>query len=880
MNGADRMIRVGAYDVDVSGLVWVHPTPGAPNLSLLPVVTPGGYPPALSTSTIALIRAGLEADLDDGSLGWATAISYISGLARFAEWLRATGRVAPGGAWDLAGLDVTTARAFLVCVKEMRSKNTVEVSRNALAWAYQVGIRRGVEGFRDHVPPAVSGISYRGVGTPAEEGVIAPTFALPCEPDLPAIPASINCKGKVVRIEGLRMICPGEKAIGLERVVRPVGRPSVLSPRAQQLALIYTVEEIQGGSWARNQVLNAIDRFAQWLAWRPEWREAGECFEWARLTPKLAGAYFEAVRAESKGRDWWIFLRGLYRWGVQKGFVGFDAAVERELMNVGLGRGRTVHGSAPEDALASRFRPDPSLPAIQPIFGTPDRKYTVRTTSPIWRRHDADGRPAGAPLNLALLEDPPAGPQAAIYSMVFLHLVRLYIARQASRRWAWRSVRPFVTMLRDFQTWLYDRRNHAPESFGVEHLSDRVLAACKMHMEGDEGPGHSGALSMLRVFYEWGCKQRLPNFDPQVLERLRDLKFTNNPRGEIAKAVDPVHGAFSMTEQRVLKDVLEDPDWGSVEEKALVRLCWYLGPRPVQIAALKAKHLEKLVTPHGVTFVLRIPRAKKGVPTEETVARGIPSDYSLGQLLEELCPPGTDPEREMFPSLAGKLAKEAAVARMLKNWAYRGGPKPLRTRRVLEDGKPALLPIHAYRFRRTMATNLARQRASAEYVAQMLDDDDIRMAVVYTENTSELVRELGDTVDAGEYLDILGGFFGEFENGSHRSLPVVQPVAVDGPGGETLLDLGGTGRCGAGSLCDLAWPLSCYACKKFKPREGGPHEQMLMNVDAMIAQHARQGLDRHAEIYKRIRERIAIVIEEERRQNKNKDGHDPQEAMA
>ena len=702
MTPGPRVIRVVGHEVDTSGEVWKHPDPRYICLSLLPIEKPGGYPSPLGPLTLCLIRDSLARGLDDGSLGWATGVAYVTALGRLVTWLNATGRVSPGSSCEIADLELSAIRAFLAHVKATASRSQTTISLAALRWVYGQGLSQKAAGFREALLESIGSISYAGLGSPEEEGGLVPTWTLPAEPGLPEVPTSFKCRGNPARIDGLRMVCPGTPpVVGLERIIRPAGRPSALSRRAQQVALLFTVHEIQRAGWSRHQILNAVDRFAQWLAWHPEWRTAAERFEWSYLTPDLADSYFNAVREEPKGNDWWITLRGLYRWGSDQGLDGFDPAVERELLNVGRGRALTVARFRSVEEVRSRFAPDPKLPAIPPYFRTRDGKYVVSTKSPIWRQRDDEGNPHGTTVNIALLDEPPGGPEAAIYTRSFLHLVRLYMVRMASKRWSWGTLKEFIVMLRTLQAWLHTHRHWAPDSFDVEHLTPALISAHKTYLESDEGPGYSGLLSMLRRFYAWGERERLPGFDHQILTRLKEVGFRNSPKGELIRSIDPVRGAFSMTEQLTIQDALEDPDWGTVEEKALVKLCWYLGPRPVQIGALKAKHFERHVTPYGITYLLRLPRAKKRYATEETVPHSIPPEHGLGQLLEVLCPPGSDPERALFPSLAGVADTAMKLGSMLKRWAYRRGAHPLRTGRVLRDGEPDLLPINAYRFRRT-----------------------------------------------------------------------------------------------------------------------------------------------------------------------------------
>lgn len=829
--------------------------------SLAPIEAPSGYPPVFNPATLSILRHGLL----DESLPRQMAASYITTLGLCGEWLNLTGRAGPGRTWCLSMLDLSTARGFAAYVKSTQSKSRADFARYTLRWSYEQGLAQRAPGYSKKVADAVAKIQPRTLDVDVDRGTV-PTFSLPAAPGLPPIPLEFTCQGKQVSISGLEMKCAGERQLGsLGRIIRPAGRPSALTPRAQHQVLLYLVREIQNGTWSRYQIVNAIDYFLRWLAHHPEWQIAAESFAWSNLVPGLANEYYDAVRDDPKGRDWWTRLRSFYRRGNEE-YEEFTDEVWRELARIGPGTALSYDVRLPISSIQSRFVADPQLPPIQSEFRTRDQKYTVQTTPALWVQCDKHGREHGEKVNLLLLDDPRGGRQEAIFCQRLLHLIRLFLAHQASEEWAWGTVSGFVDTARGLQAWLWTHREMEPESFGAEHFTHSILAAYKNHLEGDDGPGYSASLSLVRIFYRWGVESRLPGFDREVAGRIDELPFTNAPRGELVRAVDPKQGAFTLAEQKAILDVLGQLTWGTVEERALVKLCFYFGLRPVQIGMLQRRHLVKYVSPHNVTYLLFVPRVKKGVATEETRPHNIPPELGLGQLLEGLHSPDVPDDRCLFPSLEGLSGKEAKINHMLKAWAHKRGPRPLRTRRILTaEGSPDLLPINPYRFRRTMATNMARQGATDAAIAIELDDDDERMAFVYTENIEQLVDVLGDTLDTGEYFDILGGWFGRFATEEDESLPVVRAVSVDGPRLEGLLDLGGMGRCGAGALCNDLWPMRCYRCNDFGAEPDGPHEAMLAHVDEVIAAERTEGSSRMAEVYKSSRDRIAIAVEAQRR---------------
>lgn len=862
MSGGWARIVEGA-EVDFSGETWKHPDHGI-SIAFGSVSLPGGYPSAFDAATVEVIRSAFAADLSSGAMRWPTGVAYATSLGRLSTWLFGTGLSGPGCTFNLSRLDERLAESYFgyAAFRLGVSKSQSDMCRYAVQWAYDHAVKARTPGCTELMNIRLTRFKPRHLKPPPPSGEV-PTPLLPAQADLPPVPTEFLCEGRPVGVADLLLTKEGTKpSIGLQRIVRPAGRPSPLTPRAQQIALLYVVREIESNGWTRHQILNAVDYFACWLGHHSEWREQAESFDWSDLTPDLAVEYQADIEDDSKGNDWWGHLRALYRWGVAEGLPDFVPDILQRL-NV-VGRAALLHVDT-----RSRFEPVPHLPAIPAAFLTRHGDYRVETAGLRWQGLHADGRAIGGALNLAHLDDPSGDPERSLFSLEFLHCVRLFLVHQGDRKWAWGTLEFFVAELTALQTWLADRGKVRRGAFGAESLTFVLLSNYRAHLEGFSGPGYSGRLSLLRVFYRWGVEQRLPGFSSDQLDRIEELRFRNAPRGELIRATDPEQGAFSMTEQRVLRGLLDDVEWGTPEERALVMLCWLLGPRPIQIARLRWKHFAKYATHAGVSYLLAIPRVKKRVPDDTTISRSLGAEPGLGPLLESLHPLDADPEDFLFPSLSRYQDPTRQVGVLLNQWASAGGvDRPLRTARLRnEAGEAKPMPINAYRFRRTMATNMARQRASTGHIAEMLDDDDERMALTYVENIEQIVKVLGDTLDMGEYFEIVGGWLGPTEGEGDQHLPEVRgrTLPIAGQLDEDSADLGGVGRCGAGALCDLEWPLSCYPCPVFKYREGGPHTQMLARAERSLSQYKAERNDRMAEIFQRICEKIAITVEAERR---------------
>jgi hypothetical protein len=171
-----------------------------------------------------------------------------------------------------------------------------------------------------------------------------------------------------------------------------------------------------------------------------------------------------------------------------------------------------------------------------------------------------------------------------------------------------------------------------------------------------------------------------------------------------------------------------------------------------------------------------------------------------------------------------------AFDRHVRQFAVRAGIVSPRTRKILG--------LSALRFRHTFGTRLAEQGTPAKVIAEMLDHSHVSSVLVYVKSTSHMVEHLNRA---------LGGNDG-FTQVVHRFLGTVRlRSATDAPGNiipgttPTLKNLGGIGACGAGYLCHLYPPLSCYGCPKFIAWTDGPHRRMLEELQLHVRKLAQRG---------------------------------------
>ncbi len=139
-------------------------------------------------------------------------------------------------------------------------------------------------------------------------------------------------------------------------------------------------------------------------------------------------------------------------------------------------------------------------------------------------------------------------------------------------------------------------------------------------------------------------------------------------------------------------------------------------------------------------------------------------------------------------------------------------------------GKP--LHLSPLRLRHTFGTRHAEQGTPTRLLAELLDHSYQGSSLFYVKSTSSLVGRLNQVLGNNEALSgVIDRFLGRvaLRDGTESGKSIV-------PGSTpTLKNLGGIGVCGAGYLCRLYPPLSCYVCPKFVAWADGPHRRCWKN---------------------------------------------------
>jgi len=158
--------------------------------------------------------------------------------------------------------------------------------------------------------------------------------------------------------------------------------------------------------------------------------------------------------------------------------------------------------------------------------------------------------------------------------------------------------------------------------------------------------------------------------------------------------------------------------------------------------------------------------------------------------------------------------------------------------RLISPRTRSLLNLTPRRFRFTLATEMAREGASRERIAEVLDHTDLQNVNVYVEAASFVVDQLGERFDQ-MFEPLLQRFRGRIvDSGVPPAFPEVLPKVIPGDIVQlptAPLNIGGIGMCGrdvrTDGLCRLAPPLTRYPCEFFAAFRTGPHAEVLSALE-------------------------------------------------
>jgi hypothetical protein len=410
-------------------------------------------------------------------------------------------------------------------------------------------------------------------------------------------------------------------------------------------------------------------------------------------------------------------------------------------------------------------------------------------------------------------------------------LFKLYLARkfQFSKG---STIRNDFEMLRRFLRWVATG-NHLNngQRFGWNAVDHRMFRLYLEHGMSTGGKGNDFA--RLRDFYTWGAfVGQFPEFDRQLALSIKEVRARGNVKGAAVRFHHPTKGPLDAAEQRIVIESVRTAG-GAPEDRAVVMIHLELGPNPQSIVRLRAHDLEKFEVKmvengHSRThtrYQVALPRVKKRKEQRETVARPISKD--LGRLLETL--KTKDPDSFLFHWL-NQGDPESDAGRAMQRFANQCNLVSART--------GARLQLYPRRFRYTLATEMAREGASLEKIATVLDHTDLQNVGVYVEASSYVLDQVGGKFD-DLFEPVARRFRGKIVDRPEITAAAKQ-VLPSASAHLPLLNIGGIGMCGrdvrTDGLCNLAPPLTCYACEFFAAFRDGPHKEVLAALERVQGQ--------------------------------------------
>jgi integrase len=461
------------------------------------------------------------------------------------------------------------------------------------------------------------------------------------------------------------------------------------------------------------------------------------------------------------------------------------------------------------------FSLPPDLPPLPATVVTKDRQI-VDTSNDIWRfRVSNDGGKIVVIDWSSLDRHVHLGPRAC-------QLCKLYIARKLQFSKG-HTIRSDFGMFQRVLRWM--AANSCLEkgrAFGWDLLDHQLF---RLYLEHGMSTGEKGNdFARLRDFYAWGAfVGQFPEFDRQLALSIKEIRARGNVKGAAVRFHHPTKGPLDAAEQRIVIESVRTGG-GAPEDRAVVMIHLELGPNSQSIVRLRVSDFQKFeikTVENGESrtqtrYQVALPRVKKRKEHRETVVRPISNE--LGRLLETL---KKDDLNSFLFHWLNENNPEADVVRATLRFADQCDLISTRT--------GSRLRLSPRRFRYTLATEMAREGASPEKIATVLDHTDLQNVSVYVEASSYVVDQVGDRFDQ-VFEPIARRFRGKIVDrpeGPALAKQVVPSASAHLP----LLNVGGIGMCGRDvrmdGLCNLAPPITCYACEFFAAFRDGPHEEVL-----------------------------------------------------
>src|ERR1043165_6979853 len=214
------------------------------------------------------------------------------------------------------------------------------------------------------------------------------------------------------------------------------------------------------------------------------------------------------------------------------------------------------------------------------------------------------------------------------------HIARLYISDRLTRK-AGSTLVGDLRSLHLLLQWLFNSTHDSRQSLQWAAITESHFRGFLDHTL--HTPNRGNDFHRVRVFFEWGVRKGISDFDPQLLRKIRTISAPGNLTGQHVRSQDPVKGPLYKEEIDLIVAALET-NASAAEDQAIVMLFLELGLNPNQAARLRN---EDLISFNGdidgvahCEYQLRIPRNKKRRPFRETKQRAI--SQRLAAILKSL----------------------------------------------------------------------------------------------------------------------------------------------------------------------------------------------------------------------------------------------------
>lgn len=406
------------------------------------------------------------------------------------------------------------------------------------------------------------------------------------------------------------------------------------------------------------------------------------------------------------------------------------------------------------------------------------------------------------------------------------------------------SARHTENMVTRFKRYLRDTGASKVTATDLINWRARLGTVEQWHLGGLKG--------FLLAWYDYGFE----GVSKEVVDLLQGWRIQGNEKGVAVASGCPERGPYTDLEMAALLD------WANLavarkdivfEHYAYLLTLAMTARRPVQIAALRGRDLDREADKRKPMFRLNIPRAKQRGLAFRGAFRSLAILEDLYLVLlqqhrqsvaavSETIGREVDPvlEREVPIFLNRKRLEDVENSDELKDLLLGRTPDQLhittaelrsalqccaRASTARSERTGEFIHLSATRFRRTRGTKLRREGFSAFVIAELLDHSDIQNVRVYTENTAQEAVVINERVGA-QLAPFAQACLGKLVHSEREA------IRGDDPRSRVPNDRQhGVGTCGNYGFCASGY-RACYTCFHFQPWVDGPHEEVLVDLYA------------------------------------------------